>query len=489
MGYPGVQMSSNLVHTALYSLTVAFFILSTSCTTPVVQNGPSADAQQKAGGAQEEKTGTAADDRPEEARESADETVQEGGERPGLPAEEIFRLSRRTIPDRFLLIEEGGRPVSLFYDLDGNGYRDAMYLLVERSDSLAGSEASGEAAEKTKEQDATEEELREERRRELLESWYRRGSVPKEAISSVSRIYADRLEPVDYYLSVFLQTPDELVSMYRIPLGAWKVLEGFRSVEIIKKSKMPYCVSSSFQTADGKERVWVIFSKYNKFSTLTLTDTVSEHSEQRDIDDDGVLDVIEWSQIFEEGTGYETFLTWFKWNGTKFVQHQSANIVRSLNDFLSTAGRLLQAGAWEKAFGHMMSPRDYERYRSEGYDYSRLFSLLFEEEAENGEERAAAADAGEAADGDGADSPPQTDTPEELIAEDGSERAFQLVVFPRVMENPFRRYVESGEGPPYRVRLAARFSVGTSRKFVRYCTVQMDENPFNTPQFFLVPEE
>jgi hypothetical protein len=293
---------------------------------------------------------------------------------------------------------------------------------------------------------------------------------------------------------------------------------------------MPYCVSSSFQTAEGKERIWVIFSRYNKFSTFTISDTVSEHTVLRDINSNGVLDVVRWSQIFEEGTGYETFLTWYRWNGLKYVQHESANVVRSLNSFLSQAGRLLQAGLWEEAFSHMMSPADYRRYRDEGYDYSELFELLFTGEAaaesaadggsagpedgrrrgdqdnrrgdqDNGGEReerrqgdlrdgelesAAVQAAGR--EGTGQEGRDRGPGPAELIAGEGGEHAFKLVVFPRIMENPFRRYVETGEGPPYRVKLAVRFSSATGGNFVRYCKVQMHRNPFSSPQFFLVPE-
>ena len=55
------------------------------------------------------------------------------------------------------------------------------------------------------------------------------------------------------------------------------------------------------------------------------------------------------------------------------------------------------------------------------------------------------------------------------------------------MENPFRRYVESGKGPPYRVRLAVRFRAGRGYTYVRRCLIQMHDNPFEPPQFFLVP--
>ncbi len=356
----------------------------------------------------------------------------------------------------------------IFHDLDGNGYRDALFLLVERDPSLVEEFADISFTE----------------------------MVPREVLSEVSRIYSEKVEPVDYYLSVFLQTEDELISMYRIPLGAWKVLEDFAAVDIVSRAQMPLCINASFQTVEGRERIWVIFSRYNKFSTLSLSDTVNEHNETRDIDDDGVVDIVTWTQIFEEGTGYETFLTWLKWNGRAYEQAASANIVRSLNEFLIEGGRLLQNGRWQEAFSFLMSPSDYRRL--EGYGPDLLFTLLFPEmeemprstndetdpAAREGNDGAADADAG----GTAAAGPDPADLIEASAGKEGqAARPFQLVVFPRIMENPFRRQVEAGDGPPYRIRLAVRFSTAEGEIYVRRCKVQMHENPFGPSQFFLVP--
>ncbi|MFO7848690.1 MAG: hypothetical protein R6V67_01910, partial [Spirochaetia bacterium] len=91
------------------------------------------------------------------------------------------------------------------------------------------------------------------------------------------------------------------------------------------------------------------------------------------------------------------------------------------------------------------------------------------------------------------ETPEETPSPDsqdaaELIERDGSRKTFRLIVFPRIMENPFRRYIEAGEGPPYRVRLSVRFAGGNGQNFVYSCLLQMADNPFSTPQFFIVPE-
>ncbi|MFW6344282.1 MAG: hypothetical protein ACOC2B_06025, partial [Sediminispirochaetaceae bacterium] len=76
----------------------------------------------------------------------------------------------------------------------------------------------------------------------------------------------------------------------------------------------------------------------------------------------------------------------------------------------------------------------------------------------------------------------------ELIERDGSKKTFRLILFPKIMENPFRRYIEAEEGPPYRVRLSVRFAGGNDQVFVYSCLLQMADNPFSSPQYFIVPE-
>ncbi len=455
-------MARLLWTTSSYILTVVVLSLLFSCgTVPKSGDEGAGDAALGAEEGSAEGSGTP-DERPAEDGSSSKEgetfpasaaAAKEGSAAAGplgLSRSEIFLQSRRTIPDRFLFIEKDKSPLNVFHDLDGNGYRDALFLLVEKDPSLV--EGLPEAS---------FDEM-----------------VPKEVLDEVSRIYSDEVKRVDYYLSVFLQTEDELISMYRIPLGAWKVLEDFAAVDIVRGAQMPLCVSVSFQTEEGRERIWVIFSRYNKFSTVSLSDTVSELNETRDIDGDGILDIVTWSQVFEEGTGYETFLTWLKWNGRAYEQTASANVVRGLNAFLRDGGRLLQDARWQEAFSYLMNPSDYRRLRREGYGPQRIFALLFPEMEET---EGAAEEAGAAM------SDP-VEMIEAAVAQEGqAARPFQLVVFPRIMENPFRRQVEAGDGPPYRIRLTVRFGTADGQTFVRRCTVQMQENPFGPSQFFLVP--
>ncbi|MFP4492133.1 MAG: hypothetical protein ACLFNZ_11700, partial [Spirochaetaceae bacterium] len=530
---------------------ISLLLLITACTG-VPENNNSAESSNASSHASSNAKGqTRVDDtsrisqEKKEAEKTAEEqqTVKNGtveGVLKGLSEDEIFRIARDTIPDRFLFIEkegkpgEGGRPVVIFHDLNNNGYRDALFLLVEKDPSLvkgipdklvpeeeeeeeeesendssesdyedsdsggADEEASGQEAsdEEASGQEASDEEASSQEASDesspadpytrLLEKWYSRGLVPREALTSITRLYSDNTKPLNYFLSVFLQREDELISMYRIPLGAWKVLENYESVKIVESESMPLCISSSFETEDGSEKNWVIFSRYNKFSTFTLKNTLHSYAELRDLDSNGKLDIVKWNRVFEEGTGYETFLSWYRWNGDEYVQKDSINVVRNVNRFLAKAGKLLQAGLWEEAFIHMMGEPAYNKYRSRDYSFSELFSLLFkrvrspddqeemppEEELPQGVENFAdtleeenAADAGDLKFDKETKTPEGASTAEdseeepegpvkdaaELIERDGSKKTFRLILFPKIMENPFRRYIEAEEGPPYRV--------------------------------------
>jgi len=228
---------------------------------------------------------------------------------------------------------------------------------------------------------------------------------------------------------------------------------------------MPYAISISFQTYEGKMSQWVCFSNYNEFSFFTLKNSLSVTSEARDINNNGVLDILEWRRVFEEGTGYETFLTWYKWDGTKYAQYASTNIVRNLNQFLHSAGTLMSRGKWQQAFSLMLPLEQYQELMGdEEISMGRLFLRLFTPLPEK-------------------DNGPEVDEAALAAQIDRGERPFSSVIVPRVLENPFAGESQQ-EKPARHTRFSIRFILRDGRSSVRECRVRMNENPFASQQYY-----
>ena len=365
-----------------------------------------------------------------------------------IPVDEIVRLARSHVPERFFFVSDKGyTPLRVYHDLDRNGLEDVFFLLLENPD--------------------------EPEKKDLLQK--RNGRISSVLISDMARLFSEDSFPYQYYLAVFLRTSDGLISMYRIPLGSWFVFDQFHGFVLNDEQEMPYCLSIDFQTHEGQESQWVVFSSYNKFSFFTLKDSISVTSETRDIDLDGTLDIVEWRKVFEEGTGYETFLSWYKWDGSNFVQNGTTNIVRNLNGFMQEAGFLLSSGKWEQALRQIVPQDLYSRFY-EGLPMEKVFLDLFPPRSQPDQ---------------GSEASQLTEEEEEaglreFLSED--ERIFHMVVFPQVLENPF----DAGNGSccdGYQTRFSVRFVFRNGQSLVRECYVRMSSNPFASRQFYLEPRQ
>lgn len=476
----------------------------TSCTTPV----DSGSGAQTASGEQTAQTeGDSSSHADEEdspgksSRVAADESSSQHITLPPtqeIPIDQLMELISPNVPERFIFLsDDAGRPLRIYHDLDQNGFEDIFFLLVEypeearsaaqnRSDSQTAPAPQAESQPARPAQQANEQggEQASEQRDELGddqgdEQGGQLVSPPQSPIAALvhdrriaasdladmSRLFSEEVRPHKFYLALFLRSPGGVVSMYRIPLSSWFVFEDFRGFKLDESRPMPYAVSISFQTHEGKKSQWVCFSKHNEFSFFTLKNSLSVTSEARDINSNGVLDILEWRRVFEEGTGYETFLTWYKWDGTKYAQHDSTNIVRNLNQFLHSAGTLMSRGKWQQAFSLMLPLDKYQELMGdEEISMGRLFLRLFTPLP-------------------GKDSGPEVDDAALAAQIDRGERPFSSVVVPRVLENPFAGETQLAK-PSRHTRFSIRFILRDGRSSVRECRVRMNENPFAPQQYY-----
>ncbi|MCD6397658.1 MAG: hypothetical protein J7L71_08965 [Spirochaetaceae bacterium] len=347
----------------------------------------------------------------ETARDLSDRTVTDSYFK--LSDSQIEEIIINTIPGSFTpVINNGGHIKIIYRDLDQNGYKDAFFLVVKN--------------------------------RENLNSRF-------SDLSDVSYLISNKRQPVDFFLAVYLQLKGTMISMYRIPVGSGIVINDFSILDIKKGSVIPLGINISFQTVKGMNSELIIFSTYNKFSLFSMSENISSHSNFSDIDGDSIIDIIDWEDGLEEGTGYETYLTWYKWNGKEFREYLSTNVVRNLNKFLEQSRLYLSFEQMDDFFRYALTLDDYKRYKSSEKDYRVWLKKIFR-------------------------SVPGINTEDNKLIDCNK---FRSIIFPQILENPFSPGQDS-----FRVcNLNIRFECIDGYSFIRTVRVKMNPNPFKKPQF------
>lgn len=332
---------------------------------------------------------------------------------PQLSARAIESIILDTIPGSFLPVTNDDGHIRIIYsDLDRNGYRDAFFLVVKN--------------------------------RENLDAGFSN-------LSDVSHLIKNERQPFDFFLSVFLQLQGGMISMFRIPIGSSVVISDFGVVSIKEGADLPLGINISFQTVKGTDREWIIFSRYNRFSLFSMAENISVYSDSYDIDGDNIIDIVDWEDGLEEGTGYETYLTWYRWNGREYREYRSTNIVRNLNGFLEQSRLYLSFEQMDDFFRYSLSRKDYKEYRDSGQSYSDWLRRIFRPVPGSNSEKDELEDCGK----------------------------FRSIIVPQVFESPY----SPRDNTLHICNINVRFVCSDGYSFIRTARIQMNSNPFQKPQF------
>jgi hypothetical protein len=210
-------------------------------------------------------------------------------------------------------------------------------------------------------------------------------------------------------------------------------------------------LSLRFQTIEGFIERWTVFSDKG-ISTIKLEETLSIQYAIRDIDDNGYKDIVIYEKIFEEGTGYETFITWLGWKSGAFEEIKTVNIVRNLKEFLITVKNYLLNEEWEALIDYAGYEDHVERMRNAGLTANQICSYLFPLDRTESVE-----------------SNPFLTEEKEVVE----------VVYPDIMENPFG--IPDDEEPvfPLEMRL-----VTENKSYLVKTKLALSNNPFYGKQFY-----
>lgn len=266
-------------------------------------------------------------------------------------------------------------------------------------------------------------------------------------VSDPRRISSEGDVVPEFFFELYLNRPDGLVLFETRRVGRFPVVERFSTRKLSHDDARPAAFTASFQDRVGHQEHWLIVGR-NGISTFALQQAPTITSRVIDIDRDGIDDVLKAQSAFEQGRGNETFLTWYKWDGSAYTSHATTNIVRNLNEFFQELENHLAAGRYEM-FVERAQPDPTDHGVSP--DTIELIGSLFV--------------------------PDESAAPVEPLLE---KQEIREVAFPQILENPFP---SPGERTWFTAPVRMETEDGAS--FFYTASVTMSANPFKAPQFRL----
>ncbi len=325
----------------------------------------------------------------------------------------IYRYVFEHAGKGWMPVHQNGVPVLLFYDLDENGFNDVFAIYIDRNNP--------DDAEYVK-------------------------------VSDFSRLYDYESEPFSVRLQLFFQVDGELHPGYTVKLGKKMVIDTMKKFQISETVKTPFSLSINFQNTEGSERTWIFCHKQD-FESLTLRETFAAFIDLKDINTDGLIDILHFEKSFEEGIGYETYITWYNWNNRTYTPRKVTNIVRNLRSFLNTTAEYMKNGNWQQIFRFVLPEHQLSLLKKKKTDKENIIQSLFIPSYTE----------------DGNEHPPLVDL------------SIQNVIFPEILENPFQRDKNGHYMFPLRVRIIAE-----DGEYLYIARISMQDNPFQNQQFYFM---
>jgi hypothetical protein len=292
-------------------------------------------------------------------------------------------------------------------------------------------------------------------------------------VSDFQRLFDPGVEALPFSVEVFRVAADGEVKIQSIEAGAYHVCSSFAELPFPASAASPYGVSLIFPDTEGRRNIWILFpgspddsareaAASLAYSFFSFYEQTNLRAFIQDIDASGIFDLLIFEDIFEDSSGYETYITWHKWNGTTFTKYRTTNIVRKLRAFFENSRQLLLSRSWKRFFDYALLPEDAERVmRGDAAEaFKRIFRLA--ENADNsGQSRY-----------------------ELLFSPDISRNGIGTVVFPQVVENPFPLGKEGLESFPFTFRITAN-----DENYFFSARLAINKNPFTGRMFHFLPAE
>ena len=118
------------------------------------------------------------------------------------------------------------------------------------------------------------------------------------------------------------------------------VFSSIKEIAIDKNNKING-ISVNFITSVGINED-IIINKKESYSITSIKNTLSDSTIKKDIDDNGIIELLRYEKTFVDGFGVETFITCYKFNGEKFLPVKTVNTVKDLRSFIDESKMYLE---------------------------------------------------------------------------------------------------------------------------------------------------
>ncbi len=177
-------------------------------------------------------------------------------------------------------------------------------------------------------------------------------------VSDLRNIYREDIYLREFLISVYkyYETNEEkkFINEQNIILEGKGAFSSLKEIEIDKNSKF-YGISVNFITSVGTHEDLVI-NRRGRCSITSIKNTISDSTRKDDIDYNGVLDLIRYERVFVDGFGVETFITWYKFSGEKFLPVKTVNTVKDLRSFIKDSQLYLETKKIDLFIKNTISP-------------------------------------------------------------------------------------------------------------------------------------
>jgi len=166
-----------------------------------------------------------------------------------------------------------------------------------------------------------------------------------DSVRDLRNIYREEIYLRQFLLAVYKYQENgeekKFIHKQNIVLEENGAFSSLKEIEIDKRKKI-YGISVNFLTSIGMHEDIVIKRK-GSYSITSIKNTLSDSTRKEDIDDDGIIDLLRYEKVFVDGFGVETFITWYKFNGEKFLPVKTINTVKDLRAFLGESRLYLES--------------------------------------------------------------------------------------------------------------------------------------------------
>ena len=275
----------------------------------------------------------------------------------------------------------------------------------------------------------------------------------EESFLADKRNFIDESLSEKYLLAVYKPVSGQLSLTDIIPLKYRPLLKNF-SVYTLSADSIQRAVSVSFTGEDGISENFITVSKSGKYSAFSMNNTLTEFYRIEDIDSDGFLEVLRYENLFEEGLGYETFITRFELTDSGFSSAGSLSIVRNLKKFLAVAEKTLENKNIEVFLKQSVPEKKLAELKGRNLSGRSIIRKIFYPVKKENELF------------------PDIN----VFIKNGNKIDF---VFPDIVENPFRFDRDN----VYNFTTYVKVSSESRDEAIYIVKIYMNENPFDSPRF------